>query len=88
MESRKIDYYIRKHNYLVVSFVALIATIWLTLRPQGSIATLQILSLLSLGFLGWSLLHHFFDKSLKTEVIIEYLVTVGLVMVILLSFVQ
>lgn len=88
MESKKLAYYLRKHNYVVISSVALVVTFLLTSLPKATISTLQIVGLLSLIFLGWSLIHHFFDKSLKTEVVIEYLVTVGLVMVILLSFLQ
>jgi len=88
METKKLEYYIKRHNYVGISFMALVVTIWLTTFRKSAISTLQIISLLSLCFLGWSLIHHYFDKSLKTEVVIEYLMTVGLVIVILLSFIQ
>lgn len=82
------EYYIRKHNYLAISAVALFVTFWLTTIYHSTFSTIQIIGVLSLMFLGWSLVHHFFDKSLKLEVMVEYLVTVGLVMVILLGFLQ
>lgn len=88
METKKLEYYVKKHNYLVISFLTLFMTIWLTTFYKSTIATLQIIGILSLVFLGWSLLHHYFDKSLKMEVMIEYLVTVGLVIVILFSFIS
>ncbi len=88
MENKQFSYYLRKHNFVSFSFVALFITIWLTTLPKSTISTIQIIWLLSLIFVGWSIIHHFLDKSLKMEVVIEYLVTVGLVMVILLSFLQ
>lgn len=44
------------------------------------------MAILSLGFLGWSLIHHLLDKSLHSEVVIEYLLTVALVLIIMYSF--
>lgn len=85
---RKMTYYLKRHDYLLLSFVALFVTVWLTTFQKSALTTVQIIWFLSLTFVGWSLVHHFFDRSLKTEVMIEYLVTVGLVMVILLSFLQ
>lgn len=83
----KLKLYIRKHNFLLFSFLALFATFYLTSLPKSNLTTIQIISMLSLCFLGWSLVHHYFDKSLKLEVMMEYLLTIALVLVIIYSFI-
>lgn len=73
----------RKHNILVLIGAALVALVSI-LRLQGSPSVqFEVLALLVLFYLSWALLYHFLDKSLKLEVMIEYILTALLALVIL-----
>lgn len=86
IEERKINYYVKKHNYLFFSFLALGVAIFLTILPRATFSLLEGLVFLSLSFLVWSIVHHYFDKSLHWEVMIEYLLIIALVLIIMYSF--
>lgn len=86
MSQAKLKNYLQKHNFLIFSIVALIVSIYTTSFAKSTVTTIQIMSGLSLCFFGWALVHHYFDKSLKKEVMVEYLLTIALVLVIIYSF--
>lgn len=86
IEDKRIEKFIRKHNYLVFSFFALALVLVLLWTPQSAKLSAEISLILALGFLGWSLIHHYYDKSLNTEVMLEYLLTIGLVLVSVVYF--
>lgn len=88
MRLQTVNSFARKHNYLIFSFFALLTCISLLFRPRSALASLQMLGLLSLGFVLWSLVHHYFDKSLSLEVMVEYILAIALVIVSVVYFLQ
>ena len=86
IKEQKINIYLKKHNYLLFSFLALGTVGFMASIPRATISTIQLLTFLSIGMLLWSIIHHFFDKTLHWEVMIEYLLIIALVLVIMYSF--
>lgn len=86
MESRMVKRFVKKHNYLAFSFFALALTSVLLILPKSAILSLKISILISMGFLGWSLIHHYYDKSLSLEVMLEYILTIALVILSVVYF--
>ncbi|OGE14408.1 hypothetical protein A3F00_03365 [Candidatus Daviesbacteria bacterium RIFCSPHIGHO2_12_FULL_37_11] len=74
---------LHKHNFLIVIAAAFIALI-LVFKFQGiPIVQYTILTFLVAFYLLWATAFHHFDKSLKLEVMIEYILTALLALVIL-----
>lgn len=74
---------IHKHNFLIIGAAAVAALI-LVYRFQGSPAVQYLsLSILIAFYLFWAIIFHFYDKSLKLEVMVEYILTASLALVIL-----
>lgn len=72
---------IYKYNILVLivaAAVATVAVIKFQFLPQIQFA---IMTALVIFYLFWALLHHHFDKSLKLEIMIEYILTAALALV-------
>lgn len=65
---------------LAVTFIALVGIIKFQDLPK---VQFQILTASTLIYLTWALLHHGLNKSLKLEVVIEYILTAMLAVVIL-----
>lgn len=65
---------------LAVTFIALVGIIKFADMPK---VQFQILTTSTLIYLTWALLHHGINKSLKLEVVIEYILTALLAIVIL-----
>lgn len=86
IDSKTAEKFIRKHNYLAFSFLALVLTSVLLILPRSAALTLRITLFISMGFLGWSLIHHYYDKSLSMEIIVEYILTIALVLVSVVYF--
>jgi len=79
----KLTIKLHKHSVLVLA-IAAVFTIIAVFRLQG-LPLMQFVSLSTLVFfyLIWALIFHHFDKSLKLEVMIEYILTALLALVIL-----
>ncbi len=86
MSERALKHFVKKHNYLAFSFLALFLSGVLLFSPKSPIISLQIAIILSSGFLGWSLIHHYYDKSLSMEIMVEYVLTIALVIVSVVYF--
>lgn len=74
---------LHKHNWLIIlssAFMAFVATFKFHFLPQ---AEFTIFSLLVLFYLGWALTFHYFDKSLKLEIMLEYILTAALALIFL-----
>lgn len=63
---------------IVVALISAVAVIKFQFLPQIQFA---VLSTLVLFYLCWALLYHHFDKSLKLEIMIEYILTAALALV-------
>lgn len=71
------------HNFLIVTAAVSIALIFF-FRFQGMPAVqFSILALLVGFYLAWATTFHFYDKSFKLEVMVEYVLTALLTLVIL-----
>lgn len=86
MNEKDLKYFIKRHNYLTFSFLALFLSSILLFLPKSPAVSLQIAIILSCGFLLWSLVHHYYDKSLSLEIMIEYILTIALVLVSVVYF--
>ena len=74
---------LHKHNFLIIAVAAFSAFI-LVFKLQGTPAIQYfVLALLICFYLAWAIIYHFFDKSLKLEIMIEYILTALLALVIL-----
>ena len=72
-----------KHNFLII-FIAALAGFISVFRLQGTpMLQFFVLVVLISFYLFWATLYHFFDKSLKLEIMIEYILTALLALVIL-----
>lgn len=68
--------------FLITNGVAL----FLMIRSHNNPSLVfSIFSMLGIIYLSWAFLHHFLDKSLTLEVMIEYVLTAALALVILYS---
>lgn len=73
----------KKHHYLLliaVAIIAFLAVIRFQFYPQ---LQFLILSTLVCFYLIWALLNHHFNKSLKLEIMVEYFLTAGLALIFL-----
>lgn len=78
-----VRYNILSHTFLVISLVLIIASFFF----RGlNLFQLGIIFICVAIYLGSSILHHFFDKSLTWEVGFEYILIGLLVVVILFNF--
>lgn len=74
---------LHRHNIWVLIGAALITGISMfSLHGVPSVQFL-ILATLILFYLGWALTFHYMDKSLKLEVVLEYILTALLALVVL-----
>jgi hypothetical protein len=72
---------LKKHSEALIIISALIAVALVYLfrfTPQRQFVVLSILVLL---YLAWALVYHHKDKSLRLEIIIEYILTASLALV-------
>lgn len=74
---------VHKHNFLITSAAALAVFIALFKLQGMPKAQYFALSILIVFYLFWAILYHYYDKSLKLEVMIEYILTALLALVIL-----
>lgn len=80
--------FLKQQNYLLFSLVMLVLVILILFRLQNfPLTQFRILIVLVLGYFGWALYHHYRDKSLTLEIIVEYVLTTLLVTVILLGLI-
>lgn len=80
--------FLKQQNYLLFSLVMLVLVILILFRLQNfPLTQFRILIVLVLGYFGWALYHHYQDKSLTLEIIVEYVLTTLLVTVILLGLI-
>ncbi len=86
--SPKLEHFARRHNYLLFSAFALIMVMPILFRPKSALYSLQMLGIVSLGFIVWSLIHHYFDKTITLEIIIEYILAIALVIISVVYFLQ
>lgn len=86
IESQTFRAFIKKHNYLVFSFLALGLVSILLLMPKSAELTLKVTLVICVGFLGWSIAHHYHDKTLTLEIMAEYILTIALVLVSVVYF--
>lgn len=75
--------FIKKQSILlliILTFMAFVGTLKFNYSP---VIQFQILTILVLFYLSWALFYHHLDKSLTSEIMVEYLLIVLLATVIL-----
>lgn len=77
--------YLKKTSLSIFFTLVLIGGFSLFLHPDNSLVQLQILSFLSVTYLIWAVIHHYLDKSLTLEIVVEYFLIASLVVVVLSS---
>lgn len=86
--TKKVEAFARRHNYLLFSLFALVMVFPVLFKPKSAVYSLQLLGALSLGFAIWSLIHHYFDKTITLEIAVEYILAIALVIVTVVYFLQ
>ncbi len=67
-----------KHQTIILLVVAMLALLGVFKFQFVPKAQFVILNLLVVFYLGWAISYHHFDKSLKLEIIIEYVLIAAL----------
>ncbi len=70
-----------KHPVTILILAAVITVIGLLRFQFDSHLQFLILSVLVLFYLGWAIAYHHFDKSLRLEIILEYVLTAALALI-------
>ena len=70
------------HLFIAINIVAIWGVVYFQNNPY---IQFQIFTILGITYLSGAFMHHFLDKSLTLEVMIEYLLTAALALVILYS---
>ena len=66
--------------FFILTFISLIFVIKFANAPR---VQFQILTALAILYLSWAFFHHTLDKTLKLEIVIEYVLTALLAIIIL-----
>jgi len=77
----KLTYFLQKHNVAFIIILAILS-LWAVLKFQN-IPQMQliILTMLALFYLAWALAHHYLERNLTLEIIIEYILTALLALI-------
>ena len=77
----KLTYCLQKHNVAFIIILAILS-LWAVLKFQN-IPQMQliILTMLALFYLAWALAHHYLERNLTLEIIIEYILTALLALI-------
>lgn len=72
----------RRYSFLLIGGSALVALV--AVLKLGGLPQIQFLVILCLTFvyLAWAIGYHFLDKSLKLEILLEYILTALLALVV------
>jgi predicted PurR-regulated permease PerM len=81
---KKILHFATKHVYLVAAGVVLVA--FALLGNVSNKISLEMVTAVVLCYFLSAVVHHLHDKTLTFEVVIEYILLAGLMLVILVSF--
>ena len=71
-----------KYHIYALGFLS-IASILIMIKFRGSYIQFLTLSTLTISYLIWALIYHYLDKSLKLEIVLEYILTALLVLIVL-----
>lgn len=77
--------YLKRVSLGIFFTLVLVGGATLFLFQHNSTIQLQIMSILSVIYLFWALVHHYLDKSLTVEIVVEYVLIASLVIVVLSS---
>ena len=78
---------LQKYNFLLILAAAFFALVGILTFGQMYTVKLLIISILIILYLFWALLHHFLDKTLNLEIVLEYILTAALALVVLYGLV-
>lgn len=70
-----------RYHLLALVFLSFIAA-FIMIKYRGSYIQFLTLSLLTVSYLIWALIYHYLDKSLKLEIVLEYILTALLVLIV------
>lgn len=75
---------VKLYKYHIYALVILsIISLLIMIKFRGSYIQFLTLSALTIFYLMWALTYHYMDKSLKLEIVLEYILTALLVLIVL-----
>lgn len=77
----KIAIRLYKYHVYALVFLSIIAVL-IMIKFRGSYVQFLTLSSLTIAYLIWALTFHYMDKSLKLEIMLEYVLTALLVLIV------
>lgn len=76
------------NNLIFILFTLIVLSLTMQWNNNPALQ-MMILTILSINYVAWALTHHFLEKSLTTEIVIEYVLIASLGLVVLASlFIQ